>query len=174
MKIDLKAALACLLMFAPLVQAEVKAKGSNGFALEIITQVNASPEKVYQQFLNIGQWWDSAHTYSGDAANLFLEPKAGGRFYEKSADMEVLHMTVTYVKPNQAIHMTGGLGPLQMMGVHGGMVWQFNKLDSGKTEVVHRYQVTGFAEGGLDKLAEVVDRVQVGQVESLKLAVEAR
>ena len=172
MMTKLQAVLTGLLVFFPLAQAEVTAKSSNGFSLEITAQVNASPEKVYQQFLNIGQWWDSDHTYSGDAANLHLEPKAGGRFYEKDSDMEVLHMTVTYVNPNKAVHLTGGLGPLQMMGVHGGMSWQFKELASGKTEIVHRYQVSGFAEGGLDKLAEVVDRVQAGQVARLKQTLE--
>ncbi|UTW44343.1 SRPBCC domain-containing protein [bacterium SCSIO 12696] len=160
------------LVFAPTSLAEVTAKSANGFAIEISTQVNGPRQAVYQQFLQIGQWWDSSHTYSGDAANMYLEPKAGGRFYEKTADMEVLHMTVTYVKPGHAVHMTGGLGPLQMMGIHGGMSWEFKKLDDQKTQVVHRYQVTGFMEGGLEQLAAVVDRVQAGQVERLRLALE--
>ncbi|MDM3872486.1 hypothetical protein QSV34_14125 [Porticoccus sp. W117] len=161
-----------IILACPSLQAEVISKSGHGFALEIVAEVNSSSEKTYQQFLQIGRWWDSSHTYSGDAANMHLEPKAGGRFYEKTADMEVLHMMVTYVKPGHAVHMTGGLGPLQMMGMHGGMSWEFKKLDDQKTQVVHRYQVTGFMEGGLEQLAAVVDRVQAGQVERLRLALE--
>ena len=164
--------LGLLLMFGSLAHAEVIEKASNGFVIKIITQVDTTQEQAYRQFLSVGEWWNSDHTWFGDAGNLVIEPRAGGRFYEKDGDREVLHMTVSYVDPGRELRMTGGLGPLQMMGVHGGMSWHFKELEAGKTQITHQYHVTGFLKDGLDKLAPVVDKVQTLQVESLKKALE--
>jgi len=87
--------------------------------------------------------------------------------FSNSLAAEVLHMTVSYVNPNTEIRMIGGLGPLQMMGVQGGMSWKFNPLSELQTEIIHRYQVVGFMPDGLDKLAAIVDRVQMTQVNAL-------
>ena len=66
-----------------------------------------------------------------------IEAKAGGCFCEKSEEKEVLHMTVSYVEPNKEIRMVGGLGPLQMLGVHGGMSWKFEAIDANTTKILH-------------------------------------
>ena len=165
----MKAVLIGVLLFIVLpVNAEVIDSDSNGFVIKIVVRVDATPEQVYRQFLNVGQWWNSEHTWFGDAGKLAIEPRAGGRFYEKDGDREALHMTVSYIDPNREVRMTGGLGPLQMMGVYGGMSWVFKALESGETEITHQYHVTGYLKGGLDKLAPVVDQVQSIQVDGLK------
>ncbi|SFC91703.1 hypothetical protein [Pseudoalteromonas denitrificans] len=76
-------------------------------------------------------------------------------------------MTVSYMNPNNEIRMIGGLGPLQMMGIQGGMSWQFKKISDSKTHIIHKYQVVGFVPDGLDKLADIVDKVQTIQVNNL-------
>lgn len=62
-------------------------------------------------------WWDAANSYSGDAANFYLEPRALGCFCEKlPGGGSIAHMQVVYVEPGAVLRMLGGLGPLQGMG----------------------------------------------------------
>jgi len=159
--------LVLLLLFSNNIFAEVIQKDKHGFEIMITKTVNVRSDVAYKQFLNISQWWLKDHTWFGKSENLTLEPRAGGCFCEKSEGREVMHMAVSYVEPNKEIRMIGGLGPLQMMGVQGGMRWQFTAISKSKTEVVHSYQVVGFMPGGLDKLAAIVDKVQSSQVDSL-------
>ena len=72
-----------------------------------------------------------------------------------------------FVDPNNEIKLIGGLGPLQMMGVQGGMSWKFEKTEDNKTKIIHHYQVSGYMKDGLDKLSKAVDFVQTTQVERL-------
>lgn len=158
--------------------AEVLSSGDRGFTIQIERQVEVEPAAAYQQFIKVGDWWNAEHTYYGKSENLSIDAKAGGCFCEIEGDKQVLHMTVSYVEPgtssnNPEIRMIGGLGPLQMLGVHGGMSWQFVSVGENKTKIVHRYQVTGYMEGGLDKLAPIVDKVQQMQVDSLARLLEA-
>jgi len=155
-----------------LLWADVINSSEHGFELRIEKTVNSDPMTIYRQFIRIGEWWDPEHTFFGKARKLSIEPRAGGCFCEKSADREVLHMTVSYVDPGKEIHMIGGLGPLQMMGVHGGWSWQFEALPENRTNIILNYQVVGFLPGGLDSLAKVVNGVQENQVERLVSAVE--
>ena len=148
--------------------AEVLSSSSNGFVIQLETTVNAKPSRAYHQFLNVAQWWDAAHTYYGKSQNLSIDAVAGGCFCEVSGDKQVLHMTITYVDPGKEIRMTGGLGPLQMLGVQGGMSWKFELMENNTTKITHRYQVGGYMDGGLDKLASIVNQVQAGQLEQLR------
>ena len=54
--------------------------------------------------------------------------------------------------------MIGRLAPLQMMGIHGGMSWQFGPISDG-TRIIQTYNVTGYAPGGLTDLADIIDSV---------------
>ncbi len=148
--------------------AEVLSSGPNGFNLQLETTVNVNTTKAYQQFLDVAQWWDAAHTYYGKSENLSIDAVAGGCFCEVSGDRQVLHMTITFVEPGKEVRMVGGLGPLQMLGVHGGMSWKFEQAEDNKTKITHRYQVTGYVEGGLDKFASIVNEVQAGQLAQLR------
>lgn len=76
-------------------------------------------------------------------------------------------MTISYVDPNNEIKMLGGLGPLQMMGINGGMSWKFEAIDENNTKITFHYQVSGYVSGGMTKLAPIVDKVQRIQVTRL-------
>lgn len=154
------------LIFSPALFADVTSKGETGFNLKITAEVPVRPKQAYDQFIRVGEWWTKSHTWYGDSANLSIEPRAGGCFCEISGENEVLHMLVTFVQPGVELKMVGGLGPLQMMGVHGGMSWRFEDIDTG-TRIVQSYNVTGYAPGGLSDLAEIVDAVQTGQMNAL-------
>jgi len=147
--------------------AEVIHKSATGFSIEIKVESDQNVETVYQQFLNVSDWWDEEHSMFGSADNFYLEPKAGGCFCEIDGDRQVQHMVVSYVEPNKEVRMLGGLGPLQMMAANGAMSWKFEALENNKTLITHSYTVTGYYKEGLDILAPFVDAVQTGQVKRL-------
>lgn len=157
-------AVACAL--APVsAAAEVVAAGRNGFSLRIETVSQAPANVSYEAFLAIERWWDVAHSYSGDAANLSLSAAPGGAFLETLADGGfVRHLDVVYVKPGREIRLLGGLGPLQPMGLDGAMTIQFLSFGKG-SKTIMTYNVSGFSPQGLQELAPVVDRVQAGQMQ---------
>lgn len=151
-----------------MLYAAVLNSAANGFVIESKVTVDAGSEQSYRQFVKINEWWDGEHSWFGSADNFSISTRVGGCFCEMDGDRQVEHMRVSYVEPNKEIRLVGGLGPLQMMGVHGAMSWTFQTLSNGGTEIVHRYAVSGYFEGGLDKLAGIVDRVQTSQLHRLR------
>ncbi len=156
----------CLFLLSAGSLADVTGRGDSGFNLVITGTVETTPARAYEQFIHIDEWWLEGHTWYGKAENLSIEPRAGGCFCEISGDNQVLHMLVTFVQPGVEIKMVGGLGPLQMMGIHGGMSWRFESIPGG-TRITQTYNVTGYAPGGLTDLAEIVDSVQTSQLNAL-------
>ncbi len=73
------------LMKADGAAAEVISVAGNGFEVRETAHVAASPDKVYAVLLLPAQWWSSDHTFSGDAANLSLDARAGGCWCETLA-----------------------------------------------------------------------------------------
>ena len=69
-----------------------------------------------------------------------------------------MHLTVTMVNPTVVLRMTGGLGPLGLMGVDGNMTWEFDDVPDG-TRVRFTYAVGGYRDGGLNQIADAVDYV---------------
>ena len=69
--------------------------------------------------------------------------------------------------------MTGGLGPLQGMGMYGALDWVFESNDLG-TQVTMTYRVNGISEGGFAELAPIVDQVQGLQLGGLKTLLDAQ
>jgi hypothetical protein len=157
-----------LLLLLPTASfAQVISSDNHGFQLKIESIVNVNQQQAYQQFINVGQWWNADHTWFGKAENLTIDAKVNGCFCEIDGDKQAQHMMVSFVNPNNEIKMVGGLGPLQMMGVNGGMSWKFEKIDTTHTKIVFHYQVSGYINGGLTKLAPVVDQVQRLQLNRL-------
>ena len=147
-------------------QAEVTASSATGFAIHVEADLRQAPASAYADLLQVGQWWHPDHTWFGDAGGLSIDPVAMGCFCERAGDRQAMHMQVSYVDPGKVLKMIGGLGPLQMMGVHGGMSWQFKPAPQGPgSRLVFDYQVTGFADQGLDKLAPIVDGVLKLQIQ---------
>ena len=156
----MKIVLATALLFAsgPAV-AEVVTASSNGFQLRQTVRVAVTPEAAFKAFASIGDWWSPAHSYSGDATNLSLKTEAGGCFCERlPSGGGVEHMRVVYVAPGERIVMTGSLGPLLYEGTSGVMDVQI-KPDAAGSQLILDYKVAGFANGGADKLAPLVDKV---------------
>jgi len=151
------AATCCL---APAAFAEVQDAAANGFTTVHQVEIAATRLDVWNAAIGeVGQWWSSDHTISGDAANLRIDPQLLGCFCERFGQKAgVVHLTVTMINPTILLRLTGGLGPLGLMGVDGNMTWEF--ADSGEgTLVTFTYAVGGYRAGGLEELAGPVDYV---------------
>lgn len=81
-------------------------------------------------------------------------------------------MHISFVQPGKLLRMTGGLGPLQGMGMFGAMDWQFSSDDTA-TQVTLTYRVSGIDPNGFKELAPIVANVQGQQLNGLKAFVEA-
>jgi uncharacterized protein YndB with AHSA1/START domain len=166
-------ALACLTLAGVDVVADVVDRSPSGFTLKHTVAVAAAPQRVYQDLLNLGEWWDRAHTYSGDAKNMTLAAQPGGCFCEKWAGGVVEHGRVVNVSPNRMIRISAALGPLQALATIGTMTWTIEPATQGSgSTLTMTYAVAGYAPGGLDKLADPVDMVIGQQVTLLKAYAE--
>ena len=167
-----KLALAAAFVFAASASAEVIDVADNGFTVSNSVTVSVPPAKAYAAMVDIGKWWESSHTFSGDAANLSIDAKPQGCFCERLPGQGgVRHLTVIHVSPGKLIRFEGGLGPLQTMAVAGSMSWKFEPADKG-TKVEIRYLVGGYNPGGFKDLAAGVDSVLHSQIERYKRFVE--
>lgn len=166
--------LAAALLAGPApVSGEVLDVGDNGFGIRSTVTVPADPARAYVAVVDeIGKWWDPAHTFSGEAANLSIDARPQGCWCERLPGQGgVRHMTVVYADPGKLIRFAGGIGPLQAMAVAGTMSWTFVPAGKGATVEI-RYAVGGYNPGGFKDLAPVVDSVLRGQLERYRRYLE--
>ena len=152
--------------------AEVIDSTVNGFAVRNVAQIAAHPSRVYNTAASLlSRWWNPAHTFSNNSANLSLDARPGGCLCEIVANGGVVHLTVVYVVAQQEIRFSGGLGPLQQTGVAGSMIWKLIEA-AGGTQFEWTYTVGGYMPGGLAAIAPAVDAVLADQLNRLKRFVE--
>ena len=143
---------------------EVVSATSNGFHVRETVQMVVPTDRAYAAFSRLPGWWNKEHTYSGDSANLALALTAGGCFCERLKNGGgVEHMRISFVDPGKRIVMTGSLGPLLYEATSGVMDIQFERV-AGGAKVTMDYRAAGFAEGGAEKLAPIVDSVLSDQM----------
>ena len=160
------------LSLAGAARAEVVDQSPQGFESLHTLTIAAPPAKVRAATLEVGRWWSSAHSWSGDARNLSID-LATGCFCEKLKDGFVRHMTVVYAG-EKALRLSGALGPLQFTGASGHMAFNFKAgADPNTTVLTVTYDVGGYAKGGLaEQWAKPVDGVIGEQVGRLKMLLE--
>jgi uncharacterized protein YndB with AHSA1/START domain len=164
--------LVALLTTASPADAEVIDSAAHGFAVRSVAEIAAHPSRVYNTAVSlVGRWWNPAHTFSKNAANLTLDARPGGCLCERLPNGGVTHLTVVYVVAQQEIRLSGALGPLQQTGVAGSMMWKLSE-SAGGTHVEWTYTVGGYMPGGLAAIAPAVDAVLAGQLQRLKQFVE--
>lgn len=163
------------LLAAPPLAAEVVDATPAGFTVRHRIEIKAPRADVYHAAVDdIGKWWSDDHTISGDANRMYIEARPQGCFCEAlGGNAGVVHMTVTFVNPTVMLRLSGGLGPLGLMGVAGNMTWEFDDSDTGTT-LTWNYAVGGYLPQGLDQIAPAVDGVLGEQIESLKQFAESR
>ena len=154
--------------------AEVKSIAPSGFEVASTTTVSAPADKVYAALGEVARWWDPAHTFSRDAANLSIELRAGGCFCERLRNGgSVQHMQVVYAAPGAGLRLRGALGPLQAEGVDGALSWTLKPADD-VTSIALSYVLGGYIRGGMDQWAPKVDHVLDEQLQRLKSFVEGK
>ncbi|MCC7198281.1 MAG: ATPase [Gammaproteobacteria bacterium] len=156
-----------LLSLPPPAIAAVVDSAPGGFTLRLEAVTAAAPGRTWDSLLRIGEWWSGAHTYSGRAANMTLELRAGGCFCERWPGGEIEHMRVALAWPEKRqLVMSGGLGPLLWKGASGALAIRISPEGQG-SRITWEYRVSGYDPAGLDKLAPVVDRVLGEQLAGL-------
>ena len=166
-------AAACLALAAP-ASADVKSATEAGFDLAKVVDISAPPAAVFAALAKPARWWNGAHSYSGNAANLVIEPRAGGCFCERlPGGGSVEHARVIYAAPGKMLRLQGGLGPLQAEAVIATLSFTLHPAGAG-TRVEMRYVVGGYVPGGAARFAAPVDQVMSEQLDRLKAALEAK
>jgi len=147
--------------------ANVQQVSERGFVVRHIAIVPANEAEAWKTVLDVSSWWDGDHTFSGDAANLSLDPRPGGCFCEVLPNLVsprssprggVEHMRVVYIEEPRALRMTGALGPLQADAATGTLTIMLKPSDAG-TQILLEYVVGGFFRAPADQIAPSVDKV---------------
>jgi len=147
--------------------AAVGAADAGHLVLSYTVPVKATPAQAYAATTDIARWWSAEHTYSGNAANLHLDARPGGCWCEKLAAGGVEHMRVVLAMPGKLLRLAGGLGPLQSGALAGTLTFEFKAGADGNAIAVS-YVVSGYIDGGLDKIAAGVDKVLGDQLQRLQ------
>jgi hypothetical protein len=165
-------ALGALQILSNRAAAEVISAGSSGFEVRERVHVAAPAAALYAALIAPNRWWEPKHTFSGDAARLSLDAKAGGCWCESLPDGgSAQHMTVVYVSPGKALTLHGALGPLQAMGVAGSLTFSIVPAGPGADLTVD-YAAGGYTKDGFDALSKAVDSVLGVQVARLQKLAE--
>lgn len=167
MRLPILFALALLSALPTPSHAAVKQAASDSLLVQDSRVLHATPAQAYAALVHVARWWSSEHTWSGSAANLSLEPVAGGCFCERWKDNSVQHMQVLWASKDHLLRLQGGLGPLQNMAVQGVMTFTL-KPSAGGSTLQFEYRVNGAGGSGLDKLAAGVDAVLMQQLDRLQ------
>lgn len=168
------AAIAILAGSATPAAAEVVSASPNGLEVRQTVNLVVKPEAAFAAFGNVGAWWDREHTYSGKSENMSLALRPGGCFCESiPPGGGIEHMRVVYVDPGKRVVLTGSLGPLLYEATAGVMDVQVKSTGSG-SQLTLDYRAAGFAKGGADKLAPLVDQVLAEQMKRLRAFATAR
>ena len=166
------AALTCASVAGGRAGAEVLNVAANGFEVRETAHITAPPDQVYAALLQPARWWSSDHTFSGNAANLVLDARAGGCWCETLPNGgSVEHLTVVFVAPGKALRLRGALGPLQGLAVDGAMTWNIQSV-AGGTDISLTYTAGGYVKDGFDDLSKGMDRVLGEQLLRLKKLVD--
>jgi uncharacterized protein YndB with AHSA1/START domain len=153
-------------------RAAVTDEQPNGFAIEETAHIAAPPDKVYGALLQPRKWWNSAHTFSQNSANLSLDAKAGGCLCETLPDGgSALHAIVVVAQPARTLRLRGPFGPFQSQGVDGALTFTL-KAGNGGTELVLNDNVGGYMQGGFGRWPQAADAMLADLVAHLKYYVE--
>lgn len=154
------AAALALSTLATAAAAEVVEKDADHFVLRYSIALETTPEDIYGAIGGIGQWWNSAHTYSGDARNLTLPLEVGACFCEALKDGKTFeHGRVVQADPETGVLLDAPLGPLKGKAIQAQWSLGWSGV-AGGWEMVMTYVVRG---PDLGAFAEDVDGVMQDQ-----------
>lgn len=161
--------LAALAAAAP-AQAEVGEAAPFGFVVSGEEVVPADAATAWAALVAPGRWWSPQHSWSGDAANMTLDPRAGGCFCEAlPTGGSVEHMRVLYAAPGEMLRMSGAMGPLQGQALSGVLTVELSAEADG-THIKWASVVGGYATFDGAEIPAAVDFVlseQMGRLAAL-------
>ena len=158
-----------LSLITPPASAAVLNAGDHGFEVQQTVNLVVAQPEAYNAFGQVGQWWNSEHTYSGDARRMSLQLRSGGCFCEPLDNGGgIEHMRVTFVQPGERVVLTGSLGPLLYEATTGVMDVKFERI-AGGSRVIMNYRASGFAKGGAAAMAPLVDQVLGDQMKRYRI-----
>ncbi|MBS0477894.1 MAG: ATPase [Proteobacteria bacterium] len=164
------AALPPLVFAASPVAADVIDTSAAGFTVSRTVSIAATPDAVWRTLTKPSHWWSKDHSWSGDAANFYIDSNC---FCEKLPGRgSVEHARVVFSDKDKLLRMVGAFGPLQAYAVTGVMTFELTPGGAKGTTLKMTYTVGGYMPGGIDKMAEPVDNVLGQQVLGLKTAAE--
>ncbi|WP_168454771.1 hypothetical protein [Sphingopyxis microcysteis] len=151
------------LILAPAATAKVVDQSDAGFTVAHTAQVAATPADVWKMLRMPQNWWSKDHSWSGDAANFWLDSQAGGCFCEKLPDTgagvgSVQHARVLFSKPGQLLRLSGAFGPLQGEALNGTLTIQIKATPTGSA-LRFDYVVGGYMRFKVADIAPAVDKV---------------
>lgn len=165
------AAVCGLMVAATAARAEVRPR-EGGVDVTTTVEIAAPPERVWAELARPADWWNPQHSWSGSAANLSLEPRAGGCFCERLAEGgSAQHGQVIFAQPNRVLRIYGSLGPLQELGVAGALTWKIEPAGQG-SRVTLSYVFGGLPPALAAQLAPVVDGVVAEQLRRMERRIE--
>lgn len=157
--------------------AEVAETTSDRFVTRATASVKATPLATWLALTKPGEWWNSQHSWSGDAKNMTLTPQGGGCFCERipvgdsgnASAMEgsARHAEVLQAFPLKVLRMSGGFGPLQGEPVSGILTITLKEVPGG-TRILWEYNVGGPMRYKIAELAPAVDGVMSEQLKRLQ------
>lgn len=148
--------------------AEVKASAPDGLVFQYKGQIPLARDAAWKRLVAVGDWWSDAHTYSGKAASMRVDPVAGGCWCEMWEGGEVEHGRVIMMRSNEVLRFATALGPLQGTGVNGVMTWTLaDGPTPGATSITMDYNVVGSSLTNLVPMAAGVDGVLQEQFDRL-------
>ncbi len=164
----LVASVAWILMPQTAVLAEVKSKAPDGFQIRIDRKSAESPQETMKVLVHrFNEWWDASHSYSGDPKNLSMDLQQRCMLEQLPDGGFVRHMEIVFYQPGKLLRLSGGLGPLQGMGVQGALTFSLESNGQG-TQIRLTYNVAGAELMQLDQVAAAVDQVLTEQMDRLQ------
>jgi hypothetical protein len=152
---SLALASAFALLFAARALAEVTSVPTSAWTIQHTLMVPGSPERAYDAATgDIAPWWD--HTFHDKPLKLYIEPWAGGGFYEiwNEQGEGVRHATVIWAERGKHLRIDGPLG-LAGHALTLVTTWDFTaKGDS--TELKCTASLSGAVPAGYEKAVDQV------------------
>ena len=144
-----------LFAFASPASAEVVQRTADSFTLRYAVGAEIDPGDIPGVMTEVGKWWDSAHTYSGDAGNITVDLRPGGCWCERLADGSAFeHARAISVEADRLV-FDAPFGPLKGKTTRAMLTVTWPPANMGRTPTW-----TMIVEGpGIGAMADPVDGV---------------
>lgn len=147
--------------------ADVVTASPDHFTLKLEAETELSPDEVWARLVEPSTWWLSDHTYSGDSANLSIDPQAGGLWREDWDGGSVWHGMVLRAEPSKVLVLNAPFGPLQDLAVTSVWTISLDAQEDGGTKITFDHVTNGSSASNLEQMAGAVDFVKGEALKSL-------